>query len=77
MKRITALLHPNRIAEVVHALAAAGHRRFSVVHGQGLRHIGFEKRRQQVGMAFEHLPQHGQQALVRQKRLPVFTICSG
>ena len=37
MKRITALLHPNRIiGEVVHALAAAGHRRFSVVHGQGL-----------------------------------------
>ena len=24
MKRITALLHPNRIGEVVHALAAAG-----------------------------------------------------
>jgi nitrogen regulatory protein P-II 1 len=36
MKRITALFHPNRIGEVVHALAAAGHRRFSVVHGRGL-----------------------------------------
>ncbi len=36
MKRITALLHPNRIGEVVHALAGAGHRRLSVVHGQGL-----------------------------------------
>src|SRR5690606_5733684 len=36
MKRITALLHPNRIGEVVHALAAAGHRRFSVLHAQGL-----------------------------------------
>ena len=36
MKRITALLHPNRIGEVVHALAAAGHRRFSVIHAQGL-----------------------------------------
>ena len=36
MKRITALLHPNRIGEVVHELAAAGHRRFSVIHAQGL-----------------------------------------
>ena len=36
MKRITALLHPNRIGEVVHELSAAGHRRFSVVHGLGL-----------------------------------------
>jgi nitrogen regulatory protein P-II 1 len=36
MKRVTALLHPNRIGEVVHALTAAGHRRFSVVHAQGL-----------------------------------------
>jgi nitrogen regulatory protein P-II 1 len=36
MMRITALLHPNRIGEIVHALAAAGHRRFSVVHAQGL-----------------------------------------
>ena len=36
MKRVTALLHPNRISEVVHALAAAGQRRISVVHGQGL-----------------------------------------
>lgn len=36
MKRITVLLHPNRIGEVVHALAAAGHRRFSVLHAQGL-----------------------------------------
>jgi len=36
VKRITALLHPNRIGEIVHALAAAGHRRFSVVHAQGL-----------------------------------------
>lgn len=36
MKRITALLHPQRLAEVVHALEAAGERRLSVVQARGL-----------------------------------------
>lgn len=36
MKRITALLHAHRMSDIVHALEAAGERRISVVHAQGL-----------------------------------------
>lgn len=36
MKRITALLHAHRISDIVQALEAAGERRLSVVHVQGL-----------------------------------------
>lgn len=36
MKQITALLHANRLSDIVHALEAAGERRLSVVHAQGL-----------------------------------------
>lgn len=36
MKRITALLHAHRIGDIVHALEAAGERRLSVIHAQGL-----------------------------------------
>jgi len=36
MKRITALLHPHRLSDIVHALERAGQRRISVVHALGL-----------------------------------------
>lgn len=36
MKRITALLHPNRIGDIMHALETAGLRKLSVVEARGL-----------------------------------------
>jgi nitrogen regulatory protein P-II 1 len=39
MKRITALLHPHRLSDIVHELERAGQRRLSVVHARGLLDI--------------------------------------
>ena len=36
MKRITALLHPHRIGDILHALRAAGLQRLSIVEARGL-----------------------------------------
>lgn len=36
MKRITALLHAQRMSDIVHGLEAAGERRLSIVNARGL-----------------------------------------
>jgi nitrogen regulatory protein PII len=38
MKRITALLHTNRVADVLHAIEGVGERRVSITEARGLLH---------------------------------------